>query len=59
MADVAVIMGSLSDWETMKQATQILEEFGIDFDKKVISAHRTPEIMMNFAKMRSNKAISS
>lgn len=50
MADVAVIMGSLSDWETMKQATQILEEFGIDFDKKVISAHRTPEIMMNFAK---------
>lgn len=50
MADVAVIMGSLSDWEKMKQATQILEEFGIDFDKKVISAHRTPEIMMNFAK---------
>lgn len=50
MADVAVIMGSLSDWETMKQATQILEEFGIDFDKKVISAHRTPEIMINFAK---------
>lgn len=50
MADVAVIMGSLSDWETMKQAAHILEEFGIDFDKKVISAHRTPEIMMNFAK---------
>ena len=40
MADVAVIMGSLSDWETMKQATHILEEFGIDFDKKVI---RTPD----------------
>ncbi|WP_338997288.1 5-(carboxyamino)imidazole ribonucleotide mutase [Lactococcus formosensis] len=50
MADVAVIMGSLSDWETMKQATHILEEFGIDFDKKVVSADRTPEIMMNFAK---------
>lgn len=50
MADVAVIMGSLSDWETMKQAAYILEEFGIDFDKKVVSAHRTPEIMMNFAK---------
>ncbi|WP_339007001.1 5-(carboxyamino)imidazole ribonucleotide mutase [Lactococcus formosensis] len=50
MADVAVIMGSLSDWETMKQATHILEEFGIDFDKKVVSAYRTPEIMMNFAK---------
>ncbi len=50
MADVAVIMGSLSDWETMKQAAHILEAFGIDFDKKVVSAHRTPEIMMNFAK---------
>jgi len=50
MADVAVIMGSLSDWETMKQAAHILETFGIDFDKKVVSAHRTPEIMMNFAK---------
>lgn len=50
MADVAVIMGSLSDWETMKRAAHILEEFGIDFDKKVVSAHRTPEIMMNFAK---------
>lgn len=50
MADVAVIMGSLSDWETMKQAAHILEVFGIDFDKKVVSAHRTPEIMMNFAK---------
>ncbi|WP_285014655.1 5-(carboxyamino)imidazole ribonucleotide mutase [Lactococcus garvieae] len=50
MADVAVIMGSLSDWETMKQVAHILETFGIDFDKKVVSAHRTPEIMMNFAK---------
>lgn len=50
MADVAVIMGSLSDWKTMKQAAHILEMFGIDFDKKVVSAHRTPEIMMNFAK---------
>ena len=38
MADVAVIMGSLSDWETMKQAAHILETFGIDFDKKVISS---------------------
>lgn len=35
MADVAVIMGSLSDWETMKQAAHILETFGIDFDKKL------------------------
>ncbi|MEY8443031.1 5-(carboxyamino)imidazole ribonucleotide mutase [Lactococcus ileimucosae] len=50
MSEVAVIMGSLSDWETMKQSAQILEEFGIAFDKKVVSAHRTPEIMLDFAK---------
>ncbi|MBL3715262.1 5-(carboxyamino)imidazole ribonucleotide mutase [Lactococcus garvieae] len=50
MSEVAVIMGSLSDWETMKQSTQVLEEFGIAFDKKVVSAHRTPEIMLDFAK---------
>ncbi len=50
MADVAVIMGSLSDWETMKQTAHILEEFGVAFDKKVVSAHRTPEFMMDFAK---------
>ncbi|WP_251420955.1 5-(carboxyamino)imidazole ribonucleotide mutase [Lactococcus muris] len=50
MSEVAVIMGSLSDWETMKQSTQILEEFGIAFDKKVVSAHRTSEIMLDFAK---------
>lgn len=50
MAEIAVIMGSLSDWETMKQGTQILEEFGVAYDKKVVSAHRTPELMLDFAK---------
>lgn len=50
MAEVAIIMGSLSDWETMKQGAQILEEFDVDFDKKVVSAHRTPEVMLDFAK---------
>ena len=47
---VAVIMGSSSDWETMKECCSILEEFGISFEKKVISAHRMPEQMVAFAK---------
>ncbi len=46
---VAIIMGSVSDWETMKNAAEILDDFGVDYDKRVISAHRTPELMADFA----------
>ena len=49
MADVALIMGSSSDWQTMKAAAQILDEFGVSYDKRVVSAHRTPELMADFA----------
>jgi 5-(carboxyamino)imidazole ribonucleotide mutase len=47
---VAVIMGSLSDNETMRHATAILDELGIGFDLRIISAHRTPERLYSFAK---------
>jgi 5-(carboxyamino)imidazole ribonucleotide mutase len=46
---VAVIMGSQSDWETMKAACEILTEFKVSFEKKVLSAHRTPDDMREFA----------
>jgi 5-(carboxyamino)imidazole ribonucleotide mutase len=46
---VAIIMGSNSDWPTMKNAAQILADFGIAYDAEVVSAHRTPDKMMNFA----------
>ncbi|MBX5319685.1 5-(carboxyamino)imidazole ribonucleotide mutase [Staphylococcus caprae] len=46
---VAVIMGSSSDWEIMKESCKMLEEFGIPYDKKVVSAHRTPQLMFEFA----------
>lgn len=49
MAEVALIMGSSSDWTTMKQTADLLDEFGVAYDKKVISAHRTPELMAEFA----------
>ncbi|KRM90336.1 phosphoribosylaminoimidazole carboxylase carboxyltransferase subunit [Liquorilactobacillus cacaonum DSM 21116] len=42
-------MGSSSDWETMKEAALIIEEFGVNFDKQVISAHRMPQEMFKFA----------
>ena len=46
---VAIIMGSDSDWPTMKNAAQILADFGVPYEAKVVSAHRTPELMVAFA----------
>jgi len=46
---VGVIMGSISDWETMKYACEVLEELKIPYDKKVVSAHRTPDLMFEYA----------
>lgn len=45
---IGIVMGSDSDWETMKPAADILTEFGIPFEKKVVSAHRTPELMAEY-----------
>ena len=50
MNKIALIMGSQSDWETMKFAADVLDEFELDYDKLIISAHRTPDRLYNFAK---------
>ncbi|HET7628889.1 MAG TPA: 5-(carboxyamino)imidazole ribonucleotide mutase [Bacillales bacterium] len=47
--NVGVIMGSTSDWETMKHACDVLEELDIPYEKKVVSAHRTPDLMFAYA----------
>lgn len=49
-AKVAIIMGSRSDWPVMRHATTLLEEMGIDYDTAVVSAHRTPDRLCEFAK---------
>ena len=46
---VSVIMGSTSDWETMRHAVETLTEFGVPHEAKVVSAHRTPELMAEYA----------
>lgn len=46
---VGVIMGSRSDWDTMRLATEILESFGIPFESRIVSAHRTPDWMRQYA----------
>ena len=50
MTDVAIIMGSKSDWETMEHTATMLDTLGISYDAKVVSAHRTPERLYSFAK---------
>ncbi|MGX5664660.1 5-(carboxyamino)imidazole ribonucleotide mutase [Rhizobium daejeonense] len=47
---VAIIMGSQSDWETMKNAADTLEILGVDYEARIISAHRTPDRLVAFAK---------
>lgn len=54
---VAVVMGSKSDWETMQHACQMLDELGIAYEKKVVSAHRTPDLMFKFAEQAQERGI--
>lgn len=54
---VAVIMGSKSDWPTMRGACQVLDEFGIEYEKHVISAHRMPDEMFGFAKKARQRGL--
>lgn len=49
-ADVAIIMGSQSDWETMRHAAETLDALQITYDARIVSAHRTPERLVDFAK---------
>ena len=54
---VSIVMGSQSDYKTMKLTTKILKKMGIKFETKIISAHRTPKRMYEFAKFSKQKII--
>ncbi len=54
---VGIIMGSTSDWETMQNASDILTEFGVEHECKVVSAHRTPDLMTEYAKTAELRGI--
>jgi 5-(carboxyamino)imidazole ribonucleotide mutase len=49
-AKVAVVMGSTSDWPVMQLACEYLDQFGVDYEARVVSAHRTPDLLAEFAK---------
>jgi 5-(carboxyamino)imidazole ribonucleotide mutase len=56
-AVVGIIMGSQSDWPTMKKAAQLLEELQVPFETKIVSAHRTPERLYEYAKSAKSRGL--
>jgi 5-(carboxyamino)imidazole ribonucleotide mutase len=54
---VGVIMGSQSDWETMQHACAMLEQFGVAYEKRIVSAHRTPDLMAEYAKSARGRGL--
>lgn len=50
-------MGSKSDWPTMEHAARSLDEFGVDYETKIVSAHRTPDLLFEFAKSAESRGI--
>ena len=54
---IGVIMGSSSDWETMKHACDVLDELGVLYEKQVVSAHRTPDLMFEYAEHARGRGI--
>ncbi|WP_069130908.1 5-(carboxyamino)imidazole ribonucleotide mutase [Rhodohalobacter halophilus] len=54
---VGVVMGSDSDWPTMKEATEILDQFKIPYEKRVVSAHRTPDVMAEYGSLARERGL--
>jgi 5-(carboxyamino)imidazole ribonucleotide mutase len=54
---VAIIMGSTSDWETMRNASDVLTDFGVAHESRVVSAHRTPDLLFEFAKQAESRGL--
>lgn len=57
MVQVGIIMGSISDWDTIKHACETLDELGIQYEKEVVSAHRTPDDMFDYAKNAKSRGL--
>lgn len=56
-AVVGIIMGSKSDWPTMEHAANMLDELGVSYEVKVVSAHRTPDLLFDYAKQAESRGI--
>ncbi len=56
---VGIIMGSQSDWSTMKQAAEILDELGVDYEVRIVSAHRTPDRLWDYGKTAAERGLKA
>ncbi|MFM6922253.1 MAG: 5-(carboxyamino)imidazole ribonucleotide mutase, partial [Polynucleobacter victoriensis] len=56
---VGIVMGSNSDWDTMQNAAQILQEFGVTYEAKVVSAHRMPDDMFAYAQTAQDRGLKA
>ena len=54
---VGIIMGSHSDWETMRHAAEMLTELGVGFESKIVSAHRTPDLLFEYAEQAESRGL--
>jgi len=54
---VGLIMGSKSDWPTMEHAAEMLEKLGVAYETRVVSAHRTPDLLFDYAKTASDRGL--
>ncbi|OSI17561.1 5-(carboxyamino)imidazole ribonucleotide mutase [Neisseria dumasiana] len=59
MIQVGIIMGSNSDWPVMQHAAQFLKDFGVEFEARVVSAHRTPDLMFEYAETARERGIKA
>jgi 5-(carboxyamino)imidazole ribonucleotide mutase len=55
---VGVVMGSASDWDTLRHAAEILHQFGVPFEARVVSAHRTPDLLWRYAKGAATRRLA-
>jgi len=55
--DIGIVMGSQSDWETMKEAVTLLDELGVSYDVQIVSAHRTPDRLVSYAKSAESQGL--
>jgi 5-(carboxyamino)imidazole ribonucleotide mutase len=57
-AKVGIIMGSQSDWATMKHAADVLDELGVSYEKQIVSAHRTPDKLFDYAETAADRGLA-
>jgi 5-(carboxyamino)imidazole ribonucleotide mutase len=57
MTKVGIIMGSQSDWATMKHAAEVLDELGVAYEKRIVSAHRTPDLLFEYAETAAERGL--